>query len=96
MQRGLPNAYDQPSIPYYAGSENVKTTDKEKLLDAFKSINDFMRYVIKEKKEEFQIILIEHAPESYWTGANMLEYFITKATFTDGDALIPKYVLEER
>lgn len=87
---------DQPSIPYYAGSENVKTTDKEKLLDAFKSINDFMRYVIKEKKEEFQIILIEHAPESYWTGANMLEYFITKATFTDGDALIPKYVLEER
>lgn len=55
-----------------------------------------MRYVIKEKKEEFQIILIEHAPESYWTGANMLEYFITKATFTDGDALIPKYVLEER
>mgnify|MGYP000442884928 FL=1 len=48
---------DQPSIPYYAGSENVKTTDKEKLLDAFKSINDFMRYVIKEKKEEFQIIL---------------------------------------
>lgn len=87
---------DQPSIPYYAGSENVKTTDKDKLLDAFKTINDFMHYVIKDKKEEFQIILIEHAPESYWTGENMLEYFTTKATFTDGNALIPKYVLEKK
>lgn len=87
---------DQPSIPYYAGSENVKTTDKDKLLDAFKTINAFMHYVIKDKKEEFQIILIEHAPESYWTGKNMLEYFTTKATFTDGNALIPKYVLEKK
>lgn len=87
---------DQPSIPYYAGSENVKTTDKDKLLDAFKTINNFMHYVIKNKKEEFQIILIEHAPESYWTGKNMLEYFTTKATFTDGNALIPKYILEKK
>lgn len=55
-----------------------------------------MHYVIKDKKEEFQIILIEHAPESYWTGKNMLEYFTTKATFTDGNALIPKYILEKK
>lgn len=41
---------DQPSIPYYAGSENVKTTDKEKLLDAFAGINRFMKYVTEEKK----------------------------------------------
>lgn len=84
---------DQPSIPYYAGSEDVKTTDKDKLLDAFKSINDFMEYVIEEKQEQFQVILIEHAPESYWTGDNHLEYFVTKEQFTDGNALIPQYVL---
>lgn len=86
---------DQPSIPYYAGSDDVKTTDKNKLLDAFKSINDFMRYVIEDKEEEFQIILIEHAPESYWTGDNKLDYFTTRATFTGGNALIPEYVLKK-
>ena len=87
---------DQPSIPYYAGSENVKTTDKEKLLDAFAGINRFMKYVIEEKKEQFQIILVEHAPETYWTGENNLDYFVTKETFTSGNALIPKYVLEQK
>lgn len=86
---------DQPSIPYYAGSDNVKTTDKEKLLDAFKSINDFMKYVIEEKKEQFQIILVEHAPEFYWTGENYLDYFVTKEQFTDGNALIPQYILNK-
>lgn len=85
---------DQPSIPYYAGSENVKTTDKEKLLDAFAGINRFMKYVIEEKKEQFQIILVEHAPETYWTGENELDYFVTRETFTSGNALIPQYVLE--
>lgn len=86
---------DQPSIPYYAGSDNVKTTDKEKLLDAFKSINDFIKYAIEERKEQFQIILVEHAPESYWTGENKLDYFVTKEQFTDGNALIPQYVLNK-
>ena len=87
---------DQPSIPYYAGSENVKTTDKEKLLDAFKGINQFMKYVIEEKNEQFQIILVEHAPESYWTGDNKLEYFVTRESFTNGNALIPQYVLNQQ
>lgn len=87
---------DQPSIPYYAGSENVKTTDKEKLLDAFAGINRFMKYVIEEKKEQFQIILVEHAPETYWTGENKLDYFVTKESFTSGNALIPQYVLEQK
>lgn len=86
---------DQPSIPYYAGSDNVKTTDKDKLLDAFKSINDFMKYVIEERKQQFQIILVEHAPESYWTGENHLDYFVTKEQFTDGNALIPQYILNK-
>ena len=86
---------DQPSIPYYAGSDNVKTTDKEKLLDAFKSINDFMKYVIEERNQQFQVILVEHAPESYWTGENHLNYFVTKEQFTAGNALIPQYVLNK-
>lgn len=86
---------DQPSIPYYAGSENVKTTDKEKLLDAFAGINRFMKYVIEEKKEQFQIILVEHAPDTYWTGENKLDYFVTKENFTNGNALIPQYVLDQ-
>ena len=86
---------DQPSIPYYAGSENVKTTDKEKLLDAFAGINRFMKYVIEEKKEQFQIILVEHAPDTYWTGENKLDYFVTKESFTNGNALIPQYVLKQ-
>ena len=86
---------DQPSIPYYAGSDNVKTTDKEKLLDAFKSINDFMKDVIEERKQQFQIILVEHAPESYWTGENHLDYFVTKELFTAGNALIPQYILNK-
>ena len=86
---------DQPSIPYYAGSENVKTTDKEKLLDAFTGINRFMKYVTEEKKEQFQIILVEHAPDTYWTGENKLDYFVTKENFTNGNALIPQYVLEQ-
>ena len=85
---------DQPSIPYYVGSEMVKTTDKEKLMDAFQAINDFMKYVIEEKKEQFQVILIEHAPESYWTGENKLEYFVTKEQFINGNALIPQYAIE--
>jgi len=86
---------DQPSIPYYAGSDNVKTTDKEKLMDAFESINKFMHYVIENKSSQFQVILIEHAPESYWidetTGKakESLDYFLTTEKFEGDNALIP-------
>lgn len=80
---------DQPSIPYYSGVETVKTTDEAKLKDAFAAINRFMTFVVGEKKEDFQVILIEHAPESYWTD---LEYFKTTEQFVDGNALIPKEI----
>jgi hypothetical protein len=49
----------------------------------------------EEKKEQFQIILVEHAPDTYWTGENKLDYFVTKENFTNGNALIPQYVLEQ-
>lgn len=80
---------DQPSIPYYSGVETVKTTDEAKLKDAFAAVNSFMHYVIGEKSEDFQVILIEHAPPSYWEG---LDYFKTTEQFVDGNALIPKEI----
>ena len=80
---------DQPSIPYYNGENNVKTTDEAKLKDAFSAINDFMKYVIEDNGNEFQVILIEHAPPSYWEG---LDYFKTTEQFVEGNALIPKEI----
>lgn len=80
---------DQPSIPYYSGVEKVKTTDEAKLKDAFAAVNTFMQYVIREKSEDFQVIMIEHAPPSYWEN---LEYFKTTEQFVDGNALIPKEI----
>ncbi len=83
---------DQPSIPYYSGVETVKTTDEAKLKDAFAAVNTFMRFVIGEKNDEFQVIMIEHAPPSYWSD---LEYFKTIEQFVDGNALIPKEIMSK-
>lgn len=85
---------DQPSIPYYESSENTKSTDKLKLMDAFKVINTFMQEMADEN-EEFQIILIEHAEESYWTGKNALSHFVTKANFEGDNALVPLHIIEK-
>lgn len=87
---------DQPSIPYYEGNTVSKTTDRDKLLDAFRAINDFMRSVVEEAGEDFQIILIEHANEDHWTGDNYLPYFHTVEKFVEGNALIPNVVIESR
>lgn len=87
---------DQPSIPYYVGAGEIKTTDKEKLSDAFKAINQFEAYVVEEKKRDFQIILIEHAPTSYWTGDNQLDYFHTVIEFVNGEALIPSEIIKAK
>lgn len=81
---------DQPSIPYYSGVETVKTTDEAKLKDAFSAVNTFMQHAIKEKNEDFQVILIEHAPPSYWAD---LGYFKTTEQFVDGNALIPREII---
>lgn len=87
---------DQPSIPYYVGAGEIKTTDKDKLSDAFKSINTFMDYMVREKHRQFQIILIEHAPTSYWTGENQLDYFHTVKEFVNGEALIPNDIIKSK
>ena len=85
---------DQPSKPYYESSDDDKSTDRLKLMDAFKVINNFMQEVV-DSGNEFQIILIEHAEESYWTGENELEYFVTKANFDGDNALVPFHLISK-
>jgi len=79
---------DQPSIPYYADSDQIKNEDKTKLLDAFSLINNFVKNIVEEKKDSFQVFMVEHAPESYWL-ENNLTYFHTIDQFIDGKGLIP-------
>lgn len=84
---------DQPSIPYYDSSD--KATDKAKLLDTFSVINQFMNDASSDD-DGFQIILIEHAPSTYWTGENQLNYFETKKEFEGDQALVPYDVIEKK
>lgn len=82
---------DQPSIPYYADKETLDNDDKKRLMKAFRLLNDFMKEIICDEDNHFQIILIEHADESYWKD---LDYFHTVAEFSkskDG-GLVPKYI----
>lgn len=85
---------DQPSVPYYENSDEDKSNDKSKLLDVFKVINAFMEERIQ-KGHEFQVILIEHAEESYWTGENALPTFSTRVNFDGDEALVPKHVIRK-
>ena len=84
---------DQPSIPYYESSD--KSTDRAKLLDTFSVINQFMKEATSDE-EGFQIILIEHAPSTYWTGDNQLDYFVTKKEYEGNEALVPYDVIEKK
>ena len=84
---------DQPSIPYYADKNTLDNDDKKQLIKAFRLLNDFMKEVIGNEARHFQIILIEHADETYW---NELKYFHTAKKFnksTDG-GLVPKFIYE--
>ena len=84
---------DQPSIPYYADKNALENDDKKQLIKAFGLLNDFMKDIIDGEKNHFQIILIEHADESYWED---LEYFHTAANFskTENGGLIPNDIYE--
>ena len=84
---------DQPSIPYYVGTNDLKSTDRGKLEDAFNLINIFMKHIIEDLKGHFQIILIEHAPQDYWK--DKLDYFTTCEIFQDGKALIPQDIINK-
>lgn len=87
---------DQPSQPYYEGSketedlEEIKIDDdKAKLQDAFKLLNDFITTINETCKSEFQMILLEHAPEKYWTEVNLSNFHLVEE-FRNGNALIPE------
>lgn len=91
---------DQPSIPYYADKSeqrvddnNQITTndDREKLKEAFRLTDKFMREMTK--RGHFQIIMIEHAEEEYW---NNLETFVTRYKFRNGEGLIPSRIINRR
>lgn len=85
---------DQPSVPYYENTDDTKSNDKAKLLDVLRVIDAFVKGRIA-NGNEFQIILIEHAEESYWTGENALETFSTRVNFDGDDALVPKHIIKK-
>ena len=84
---------DQPSMPYYADKSMLNNDDKKQLMKAFRLLNEFMEEIIGNQNRSFQMILIEHADESYWKD---LEYFHTTAKFSKigQGGLIPKYIYE--
>jgi hypothetical protein len=87
---------DQPSQPYYESSKQVTNTeevvtddDKTKLQSAFQLLNDFITKINTEYKTDFQVVLLEHAPERYWLEKN-LQNFSLVDEFRNGNALIPE------
>ena len=87
---------DQPSQPYYGDKDKVdaegklsQDDDRDTLKDAFQLINTFLSNISREQKDEFQIILLEHAPVEYWSDP-VLEHFHLVEEFVNGNALIPE------
>lgn len=85
---------DQPSVPYYENTDNAKSNDKAKLMDVFRVIDEFVKDRVT-TGNEFQIILIEHAEETYWTGNHKLETFSTRVNFDGDDALVPEHIINK-
>lgn len=85
---------DQPSIPYYVGNDTkIKNNDKENLMNAFLIINDFISK-INNSGTEFQIIMVEHAPKSYWED-NELNNFHTVDEFINKKGLILQDIFQK-
>ena len=86
---------DQPSRPYYGEEEikkdipweNLKDTDKGKITIAMQLLNDFISYVNNELELEFQIIILEHIPDSIWQQAKLNNFHLVEE-FRNGNALI--------
>lgn len=86
---------DQPSQPYYGDKEKVDEEgklkvddDRNTLKDAFNLIDKFIARMKEEYKEDFQIILLEHAPPEYWADPILSNFHLVEE-FVDGNALIP-------
>ena len=79
---------DQPSQPYLPKTNNEVTViedDRLKLQGAFALLNSFVTMVHDEMKQDFQIILLEHAEADYWQA---LDKFVIVDNFRDGRALV--------
>jgi len=86
---------DQPSIPYYAGSNEMQgNDDKSKLIDAFTLLNSFIDFIVKKMKNHFQIFMVEHASKDYWQNNNLTN-FHTVDEFIIGKGLIPKNIYDK-
>lgn len=73
---------DQPCMPF------LNTNDDKKQMDnIFRIMNTVMKD-INDNKQDFQLIVLDHADESYWKGK--YENFHTVAKFIDGEGLLPK------
>jgi DNA repair ATPase RecN len=83
--------FDQLSQPYYGeakiqGKEEIDDdNDKNKLTKALQLLNEFITKVTVNTKEEFQIILLEHAPKEYWAG---MENYHLVEEFRNGNSLV--------
>ena len=91
---------DQPSIPYYAdkngqrivgNNETISNDDQEKLTEAFRLTDLFMREMTR--RGHFQIIMIEHAGTEYWQDLNTFE---TRYEFRNGEGLIPSRIIQKK
>lgn len=82
---------DQPSRPYWGEEEeidpeNLIHSDSAKIRTAFEILNNFIHYINKEYKKQFQMIIFEHVPVSMFEGLNSTHLL---SPFRDGNALIP-------
>jgi len=90
---------DQPSQPYYEGkSEREKgilevDDDKVKLQDAFTLLDKFIHKMSHTFDQDFQIILLEHAPKEYWEDLELDNFHLVEE-FRDGNALIPSEAMD--
>lgn len=89
---------DQPSRPYYGEEGNKKNTkkwsqipqdDRTKITIAFTVLNDFITHINEVYGQTFQIIVLEHIPESIWKTANLNNVILVDQEFRNGNALIP-------
>ena len=90
---------DQPSQPYFPKDKGDdaqidKDDDIIKLKDAFALLSKFIIYINKEQNTDFQIILLEHASQTYWKEP-ILDNFHLVDEFRNGIALIPESAINK-
>lgn len=86
---------DQFSRPYWGDRNNEKekldSPDVAKVKTALSLLNNFIEDALDNNKN-FQMIVFEHIPESYWEG---MDYIHLVETFEDGNALIPMELADD-